>query len=183
LDKLTLYAIDQKYQLTMKIAVYLIVLVLPSFIGFSCKKESAKTYCWQLTDPIGNTLNSVCGKTEAQMQVSYSNPCTYYKLGDEYCWYIDNMIFITNKPQDFIDRYLHCFGHTSAIKVACDYCQTWYTREKYTYKPNNTFTYSQVRVQQYCGDTVHTLYQGREIILRESNDSLITLQFSNNGIF
>jgi len=134
-------------------------------------------------DPLWNPLNSVCDKTEAEMQASYPNPCTYYKIGDNYCWYIDNSIFIKDRPQDFIDHYQRCFGFTSAVNVACDYCQTWYTREKYAYKPDNTFSFSQVRVQQYCGDTTHTLFQGREIILRESNDSLITVQFSNNGIF
>lgn len=165
----------------MKIARYLIVLLLPLFIGLSCKKEPE--FCWQLTDTLGNPLNSICGKTEAEMQASYPNPCTYYKMGDVYCWYIDSLSFIKDEPQDYIDRMRNCYSFTSAVKVPCDYCQKWYTRQKAVYKPDNTYTLSVTWVQQYCGDTVHTLFQGREIILRESSDSLITLQFSNNGTF
>jgi len=79
-------------------------------------------FCWQLMDPLWNPLNSVCDKTEAEMQASYLNPCTYSKIGDNYCWYIDNSIFIKDRPQDFIDHYQRCFGFTSAVNVACDYC-------------------------------------------------------------
>ncbi len=162
----------------------LVILFATMFITLSCKKESNKEYCWQVVDPIGNSLNSICYKTAAQMQDLYPNSCSYYKLGDEYCWLIDNNIFIKNKPEDYITHFMHCYGsYTSYRKVACDYCQRWYTRQKSTYKPNSTFSYSPVQLHQLCGDTVHTLFQGREILLRETSDSLITLQFSNNGIF
>jgi hypothetical protein len=156
----------------------------------SCKKETNKIetnddkYCWQLIDPLGNPLDSVCNKNETDMQALYPNVCSYYKIGDEYCWLIDSNIFVPNVPEDYITRFLHCYGNfTNYQKVPCDYCQKWYSRQKNKYKPNDTFTFSPVHLQQYCGDTVHTLFQGREIILRETSDSLITLQFSNNGIF
>src|SRR5690349_2885994 len=120
----------------MKITGLLIFLLLAMWTGISCKKEPTKTFCWQLLDLLGNPLNTVCGKTEAEMQVSYPNPCTYYIVGDNYCWLLDSLFFIPDKPQDFIDRYHHCFNYTSAIKVSCDYCQKWYTRQKYLYKPD-----------------------------------------------
>lgn len=136
-------------------------------------------------DAYGNPMYTVCGATESELQVTYPNPCNYYKLGGkEYCWYLNsNGVFIKNKPEDYIQRLKQCFNFSNAVKVDCDYCQTWYTRQKNTYKPTNTFAYSPVRIQQYCGDTVHTLYQGRVIVLRETSDSLITVQFSNNGSF
>ena len=167
----------------MKIKTRLIILSVIIFSIFSCKKAFDERYCWQIIDGLGNPINSVCDKTESEMQSSNPSPCSYYKLGDEYCWFIDGNIFIKDKPEDFINRFLKCHNYTSAVKVACDYCQNWYTRQKNTYKPNNTFTFSPVHIDRYCGDTVHTLFQGREIIIRETTDSLITLQFSNNGVF
>jgi len=156
----------------------LLVVVAPSCI------KGAKKHCWQLVDAFGNELYSVCDKTEAEMKASYPSSCNYYKLGGtNYCWLIDDNIFIKDKPQEYVDIVLHCFNHTNARKVACDYCQTWYTRQKSIYKPNNTFRYSTVTAQRLCGDTVHTLFNGREIILRETTDSLIVLQFSNDGKF
>lgn len=167
----------------MKIRSNFVMLFFAMFMVLSCKKASKEEYCWQLIDPLGNPINSVCGKTESEMQASYPTPCSYYKLGNSYCWFIDGTIFMKDKPEDYISHFLQCYNHTSATRVACDYCQNWYTRQKNTYKPSNTFSFFPVHVEQYCGDTVHTLFQGKEIILRETTDSLITLQFSNNGIF
>jgi len=122
-DSLRVIGANMQKEITiMKIAGYSIVLLLLLFIGFACKKESNHRFCWQLMDPLWNPLNSVCDKTEAEMQASYLNPCTYSKIGDNYCWYIDNSIFIKDRPQDFIDHYQRCFGFTSAVNVACDYC-------------------------------------------------------------
>ena len=168
----------------MKIKTAFIFLFAATLISVSCKKESNTKYCWQVVDPFGQELHSVCNKTVSEMQAAYPNQCSYYKIGDEYCWLIDDSIFIPNKPEDYIARYMHCYGNFSSYKkVACDYCQRWFTRQKTTYKPNNFVTFSPVYVKQYCGDTVQTLSQGKEIILRETADSLITIQFSNNGIF
>jgi hypothetical protein len=168
----------------MKMKTSFILLLGAILIVFSCKKESNTKYCWQLVDPLGNNINSVCDKTPSEMQSSYPNSCSYYQMGgEEYCWLVDGNIFIKNATENSINHYFQCYGGLHAEKVACDYCQNWYSRQKNTYKPNNTFTYSPVHLQHYCGDTVHTLFQGREIVLRESTDSLITLQFSNNGIF
>ena len=36
-------------------------------------------------------------------------------------------------------------------------------------------------VKQFCDDTLATLFRGREVPLRQSMDSVITLQFSDNG--
>jgi hypothetical protein len=134
-------------------------------------------------DLSGNTIGTVCNKTEKEMEASYANPCTYYKLGEAYCWYIDSSTFITQKPEGYINYLLKCNNRISAVKVPCDYCQTWYTRQKKTYKPNNLSFYSSIATHRLCGDTVKTLYHGRQIILRENTDSLITLQFSNTGYF
>jgi hypothetical protein len=160
----------------------IIIALLAVFVAVSCKKN--KTYCWQLVDAFGNEMNSVCGKTEEEMQAAYPSPCNYYKIGaPKYCWYTSNGVFIKDKPEAYITNLQKCFNFSAPAKVACDYCQTWYTRQKSTFKPTNMVTYSAVHVQQYCGDTVHTLYKGREILVRETADSLITIQFSNTTVF
>ena len=152
-------------------------------IFYSCEKENGE-FCWALVDQLGNEYGQICHKSEAEMRDAYPGTCTYYKTGTNYCWLLDGTIFVENRPEDYIVRFKNCMGgYTIAEKVPCDYCGRWYTREKHLYKPSGSFVYSQVRVQQYCGDTVHTLFQGREIILRETADSLITLKFSNNGTF
>ena len=118
------------------------------------------------------------------MQTLYPDSCSYYQLGgDTACWYIDNRIFIKNATDNEIQHYLHCFHYSDAKKIDCGYCQTWYSRQKNIYKPTNNFTYSPVKVKQYCGDTAYTLFQGREIIIRETADSLIIIQFSSTSVF
>lgn len=157
------------------------MVMLVIFAG-ACKKN--KTYCWQLVDAFGNEMNTVCGKTEEEMQADYPSPCNYYKTGEpKFCWYTGNGGFIKDKPEDYIKKMQLCFNLPSPVKVACDYCQTWYSRQKNIYKPANSVTYSTVTVQRLCGDTVHTLYKGKEIGVRETADSLITIQFSNTPDF
>jgi hypothetical protein len=168
----------------MKLKINFILLLGAMFVIDSCKKESNNKYCWQITDPNGNLINSVCNKTLSEIQSLYPNSCSYYKIeGEEYCWFVDGRLFIKNVTENYLNHYLQCYSSGSAVKVACDYCEHWYSRQKNTYKPNNTIFYSPIYFQQYCGDTVHTIFQGREIVLRESPDSVITLQFSKNPFF
>jgi hypothetical protein len=167
----------------MKKSFLSIVLFAIIVINSSCKKEKDE-FCWILVDQLGNESGQVCNKTETEMQAAYPGTCNYYKTGPKFCWLLDGTTFVEEKTEDYIDRFKQCFGgYTSAVKVTCDYCQQWYTREKHLYKPDGSFVYSSVRSQQYCGDTVQTLFQGREFILRETSDSLITVRFSNNGNF
>jgi hypothetical protein len=165
-------------------------------ISTGCKKESNTKYCWQVVDNLGNDLTAICDKTEAELvdcirnntcgiyNNSHVTNCNYYKLGgDKFCWKINNSYFrdLTENRAAFIAR---CFyGNATAIKTDCSFtCSPWYNRYKNTYKPANSVTYSQVRLQQYCGDTLATLYQGRQIIIKDDVDSLIVIQFSNNGV-
>ncbi len=166
----------------MKMYFALLLTLLVYFIA--CKKESKPTHCWQLMDSFGNELGTVCNKSEAEMSAAYPDPCIYYLLeGEKYCWLVNGQTFIENKNEDAINRYKKCFGVGTAIKVNCDYCQKYYTRLKQTYKPTDHTIYSSVTFKQYCGDTASTLYHGRQIILKDTPDSLILIQFSNNGVF
>jgi hypothetical protein len=161
---------------------FLFVLVVTGVILNSCEKEEDE-FCWVLVDQLGNAYGQLCHRTEAEMSAAYPGNCNFYKMEQDFCWLLDGNQFVANRPEDFIVRFKQCLGYTTAVKVACDYCQQWYTREKHLYKPSGSFAYSQVRLQQFCGDTAQTLFQGREVILRETTDSLITVQFSNNGTF
>jgi hypothetical protein len=150
----------------------------------SCKKEGEPRFCWQLVDNLGNEMGTECNKTEAEIAATYSNPCSYYKVdGPEFCWFINNQTFVKNKTENWVQHFTQCSGGGTAMKVNCNYCSDYYTRSKYTYKPNNSFFYSQVSFQKFCGDTVATLYHGRQIIIKDTPDSLIVVQFSTTGIF
>lgn len=140
-------------------------------------------FCWQLIDAFGNHLQEVCDRTESEMRALHSDSCSYFKnVGEKLCWLADST-FLPEMTASEVELYKRCFQPNSsvAVKVDCNYYQKWYHREKRTYKPANTITYSVVRVERFCGDTATKLYQGRQIILRETTDSLIVLQFSNNG--
>ncbi len=166
----------------MKLLISLFVLVIIS----SCKKESNNQACWQVIDQLGNDVGTVCNKTEAAMLAQYQSPCAYYRTGGEkFCWLIGGSQFLKDATEEKLNHTIRCFysATPSVTKVACDYCQAWYTREKRIYKPNNTFSYSQVRSEQFCGDTARTLFQGKQVTIRETGDSLIAVQFSNNGSF
>jgi hypothetical protein len=81
------------------------------------------------------------------------------------------------------DMHVRCYnlGGTPQ-KLGCDYCQTFYHRKKMTYKPANTITYSTVSREHFCGDTSSRLYHGRQVVLKDTPDSLIVRQFSNDAI-
>jgi hypothetical protein len=161
--------------------VFLFFLIL---ILSACKKDSNREYCWQRVDAMGNEMGTVCGKTEAEMKAMDPNSCSYFKKeGDAFCWMINNQVFVKDKTEAYMQHYSRCYGGATYVKVNCDYCKNFYTRQKRTYKPNNTTTYSNITYRQYCGDTATTLYHGREIIIKDTPDSLILVQFSNSGIF
>lgn len=168
----------------MKTIRTLISMLTTFVLLLACTREKEDTFCWQLVDNYGNAMDTVCNKSEEQMKAQYPNACAYYMLGEPtFCWLIDGRTFIKDKSEDGINQYMRCYSGTTAVKVECTYCQTFYWRLKQTYKPDNSFTYSHVTVQQYCGDTARTLYNGRQVILRDTPDSLIVVQFSSNGSF
>ncbi|WP_276504501.1 hypothetical protein [Terrimonas pollutisoli] len=179
----------------MRLFVSMTLLLIFCLFNFTCKKESGTKYCWQIIDGVGNDMGIVCDKTEAELLECVNNHtcgiylttsltnCFYYKAeGEEYCWFIDSsyMIKATETKMAHLRK---CFNFTStAVKVDCNYCQFWYSRKKSAYKPNGQFTYSPITRQQYCGDTTQTLYQGREIVLKNDADSLVVIQFSKDGV-
>jgi hypothetical protein len=177
------------------ISSILLLLLLPVVMfNYSCKKEGEKKYCWQIIDNVGNDMGVVCDKTEAELLACVNNrtcgtyatgaltSCFYYKAeGEEFCWLINDSYMI-KATENKLAHLRRCFNLSStAIKVDCNYCQFWYNRKKSTYKPDGRFAYSPITHRQYCGDTTRTLYQGREIIIKNDADSLIVIQFSKEG--
>ena len=142
-----------------------------------------KRYCWQRIDFVGNRLEQVCDKTEADMKALYPNDCSYYKNdGEKSCWLI-NTTFLPEMTKEGAELVARCFFPNAAtpVKVDCNYCQTFYHRRKMTYKPASTISYSPVTSERFCGDTATKLYQGRQVVLKDTPDSLVVLQFSSNG--
>lgn len=180
----------------MKLLFTFLTFFIVFFTG--CKKnESEKRYCWQLIDNSGNDLTAICDKTEAELLDCVKNNqcgifnngnaitnCNYYKIeGSRFCWKINNN-YLRDLTENQAALYARCFyGNATAVKIDCSFaCTPWYNRRKLTYKPNNSTTYSQITSQIYCGDTLATIYQGRQITIKDDIDSLIVIQFSNNGI-
>lgn len=112
----------------------------------------------------------------------YPGGCGYYKTGGEkFCWTV-NGNFLKEVTQAEAEYYARCFGgNATPAKVDCNFCGRWYHREKRTYKVTNTATYSPVRIETFCGDTAKTIFHGRQVIKKDSPDSLIVLQFSSDG--
>jgi hypothetical protein len=173
----------------MKIKISFLVISMTFLIGIGCRKkdhhsEPPPTYCWALIDQSGYPIGKICDRTEKQMADSVPNPCNYCKLGgEEFCWLIDGTTYIERSPEEYVKLVVKCFGKTSYKKVDCGYCQSWYTRQMDIYKPSNTATYSKVKTERLCGDTLKTLYNGRKITLRETSDSLIVLEFGTTPYF
>lgn len=147
----------------------------------SCTKD--KESCWQTYDIAGNEMLVICNKTEAEMAEAFPDPCSYHKTGGEkYCWLV-NGVFIKDKTVTAIENYARCRGGGTPVKVGCNECGRWYSRYKRTYRPTSQITYSSVRLEQLCGDTSRSLYDGRQILIKDTPDSLVVLQISTDGRF
>jgi hypothetical protein len=181
--------------------VLITILSICFFVSIvSCKKDKAEDipakHCWQLIDYNGNNLAEICDKTETELIACVTNntcgsflggntinSCNYYQSdGAKFCYQIGSRTTQEPITESHANLLSKCyFGGAAPVKSTCIPCQYWYTRDKKTYKPNNTITYSYVTKTNYCGDTLTKIYQGRQIIKKDDADSLIVLQFSNNG--
>jgi hypothetical protein len=177
---------------------FILILTAVIFLSTGCKKNSEEDtkYCWQVVDNTGNKLVVICDKTETELKDCIQNnicgifnigtvtDCNYYKAGgDKFCWNINNNYYRDYTETEAAFRARCGLVTTPPIKVDCNFvCERWYNRTKRTYKPANTTTYSMVRIENYCGDTLTTLYPGRQIILKNDMDSLVVFQFSRNGV-
>jgi hypothetical protein len=151
----------------------------------ACSKKEDRS-CWQLIDQAGNRLNTVCNKTEAEMRTEYPGNCRYYLTdGEKFCWLINNRDYYENLTQDGINKTVACYYGSGAtvVKVGCGYCQQYYHRIKRTYKPSGAFVLSPVTREIFCGDTVNVLFNGRQIVLKDTPDSLVVRQFSSTPNF
>lgn len=163
----------------------------------SCKKETEQKHCWQIIDALGNDLDSVCNKTEAELIACINNKtcglygfsgnvtaCNYYRLDEpKKCWLI-NGIYYGDITEGQANIFARCFSSvTTPVQTACLTCEWWYHREKSTYRPTNITRYGLIQHERFCGDTTTTLFTGREIVRKDTNDSLVVIQFSKNGRF
>ena len=173
----------------------LIILCLIFLI--SCKKtESEQRSCWQIVDYNGNKVDVICDKTEAELikcvndgscriytAITVFTECNYYKIGGEkFCWRFSDNRISENITENEARMSGKCFHGGLVGKADCYPCKNRFHRQKKTYKPANTVTYSSVTNEIFCGDTLSKLFQGRQIIRKDDLDSLIVIQFSNNGI-
>lgn len=145
-------------------------------VVIGCKKD--KEVCWQVYDSLGNQMAEVCNKTEAEIAAQYG---PYYdnKNASKYCWSIEFPAGNTIYPENLTEKLLAVYypGAVNRQKINCGYCQRWAISEKGMDRITGNFAYKPAVIQQYCGDTCNTLYQGRSIIIRKTTDSLITVVF------
>lgn len=147
-----------------------------SIVLISCKKE--KEHCWQVYDMLGNEMGIVCGKTESEIKTEYGS---FYDRANapKYCWKYLNTNGTAGYSENLTEKIAgYWFRNATHLeKVTCGYCQTWYTREKGVLKSTGQYRYQQIRTELYCGDTCATIYAGRLVILRETQDSIIYHEF------
>ena len=178
----------------MKYLISISILIL--IVIISCSKSANDKYCWQIVDFNGNNIEMICDKTEAELINCVDNgtcgnatiigtlgSCNYYKIdGAKYSWMINDK-FYKSLYADQARLMAHCYGNnTTPLQVDSNYCKKWYTRKIITFKPNQSTTYSGISSQDYCADSLKTIYQGRKIVLRDVTDSLIVLEFSSDGM-
>ena len=148
-----------------------IIITIFTILNLSCKDNPDVTlvtpntkFCWNIT-----TFNLVfvvkeCDKTETEIAAAYPN--NYFYKSDEAlkCWYeASSNTYIANCPQSLLPKIA---PNKTMVQVNCGYCAQWYYREKRKYIPNNSFTYTPTTVTRLCGDTVQTLFRGREVFFK-----------------
>ncbi|HEV7781993.1 MAG TPA: hypothetical protein VGO58_12050 [Chitinophagaceae bacterium] len=153
------------------------ILFLGVLLFTACRKDHE--YCWQVYDALGNEAGIVCGKTETAMTEQYG---VYFDRQDakKYCWKIQYSAGGPfSYPENITEKMAGIFfqGAVTKEKFTCGYCQKWMWREKGLYKPSGSFAYKPIKVEMFCGDTCATLFAGRIIIVRDTPDSLITVEF------
>jgi hypothetical protein len=180
--------------------VLITILSICFFVSIvSCKKDKAEDvpvkHCWQIVDYAANNLAEVCDKTEAELIACVTNntcgsflggntinSCNYYQSdGEKFCYQIGN---ITPDPMTESQAKLlaRCFYSNAPLtKLDCVACKFWYTREKQQKKPSGIIYYSAITKRNYCGDTLTKIFQGKQVIRKDDADSLVIIQFSNNG--
>jgi hypothetical protein len=164
----------------------------------SCKKEteSETKYCWNIVDASGNSIGQICDKTEQELldctncgTFNGSQPgqplrnvltsCNYFKvIANEptFCWKSGNFY-----RKNLTEKYAQCF-FTGGQIIDCNISETWYTRNKNVFKLNNNTTYSPITMRNYSNiDTLNLFNYTQQIILRNTTDSIITLQRSKTG--
>lgn len=152
----------------------------------SCTKEkdpndSFPRYCYVITNPNLDSLKTVCNKTIHDMAREYPDGWYYKSDAELLCWYnASTRQFVKKCPINLALRVAP--GGGSISSVSCDYCASWFHRVKRKYVPTGGITYDLAIKEQFCADSLRTLFRGREIPVRQSADSVITLQFSDNGI-
>lgn len=165
---------------------------------YSCKddQDPADRHCWMIIDAVGNDVGQICNKTEAELLLCASdgtcgnfsagtllNQCQYYQSdGPKFC-YTFNGRYMGELTESQAALYSQCFhGGATPVKITCGSCAYWYHRIKRTGKATGQFNFSGVTREQFCGDTLTTIFQGRQVVLKDDADSLVVRQYSNNGI-
>ncbi len=152
------------------------ILILLVLTFSACEKD--KEYCWLLYDQLGNEGGIVCNKTEEEMEDQYG---VYFdrENATRYCWKIQYATGSPGYPEKVTEKMAGIFfqGAVTKEKIPCGYCQKWASRQKDLYKPTGGFSYRPVKAEVLCGDTCATLFVGRIVTIRDTPDSLITVEF------
>jgi len=147
------------------------ILIAAIILLNNCSKE--KTDCWDVYTSNGSLTKTVCGQTEEEIQAVYGK---YYDRASspKYCWKADYpgyFYFVQNLSEKMAAMFYQ--DAQNIQKVSCGYCQKWECHNKNYYKPTGEYTNTLGYLQYPCGDTCSTLYPGRQIVIRETADSII----------
>lgn len=150
---------------------------------FSCKKETETRFCWQGFDRSGYAVNGMtqCDKTLEEMQAAYPG-YWFYKVDEPtYCWRVqtaqNTTFYMRNVPQSMADS-LNWHRSYTYTKVDCSSFCRWRWIEKSRSKITNLYSPTRAGSEVYAADSCAKLYQGRQIVVRETSDSIYTREFT-----
>jgi len=172
----------------------LIVLFSISFLIYGCNKNgNNQTYCWQLVDPAGNLLEQLCNMTEDQLtHCSFCgypadstgvtiHSCMYYIATPNEavsCWILNGRLY-KNVTLSYVNHMKSCNGISTAVIADCNttICKNWYCKNVNVSKTTGDSTVYQQDYNQFCGDTLNTLFTGRLVKLYDTKDSVYYREF------
>ena len=156
--------------------------MLAAVIIFACTKESNKKYCWQGFDRSGIDVTGllVCGKTAAEVEALYPQYWFYKSTDPKYCWKAQTAqgqtIYFRNVPVSMTEK-MKPYGGLTFTKMDCNSFCIWAWQEKGISKLTGFYAPTRPGVDILFGDTCTKLFVGRSIVIRETQDSVITREF------
>ncbi|HMT96586.1 MAG TPA: hypothetical protein PKC62_07845 [Ferruginibacter sp.] len=163
----------------------ILFLLLFCIIFLSCKKENNTDGpgCWNLVQNGYIIPGEICNKTRAEMEAQFGAQYFFVRTTEpRLCWKFTqgtNFNYRKNVTQSMVDNLATPYGVT-AVQLACNSFCKWQVYIKRKSKVTGYYQPIQAINKLFVGataDSCAVLYAGREVIVQETADSLITNVF------